>query len=315
MPEPGDLPRIVRFGVFEVDLRAGELRRQGLKIKLQEKPYQVLALLLEYHGGLVTREAFRERLWPADVIVEFEQSLNTALKKLRHALGDTADNPRFIETVPLRGYRFIYPVDGHLAATPEVTEPAVVEHVAGPSQVRAPAAERSWRQVMPWGLTALLAVMLGIALWSPWRASPPAQRPVSRVVINLPQGQTFAGWGTGVEISPDGKQIAYIARTEGASQQLYVRRLNELESRPIPGTEGANKATFSPDGKWLAFAAHGALRKVSLSGGQPQTLCDYGRIGKGWYLSNAWTPNGDALIFGSDSGLLKVSAPEVHPRH
>ena len=169
-----------------------------------------------------------------------------------------------------------------------------------------------WRRAIPWLLAGLLVVMLGVALWSPWRASPPAQRPVqrpvSRLVINLPQGQFFAGWEAGVEISPDGTQIAYSASTGGDPSQLYVRRLNELESRPIPGTEGANKATFSPDGKWLAFAAHGALRKVSLSGGQPQTLCDYGRIGKGWYLSNAWTPNGDALIFGSDSGLLKVSA-------
>ena len=177
-----------------------------------------------------------------------------------------------------------------------------------------------WRRAIPWMLAGLLAVIAVVALWSPWRASPPAQqpvqRPVSRVVINLPQGQTFAGWNAYVEISPDGNQIAYSARTGGGPSQLYVRRLNELESRPIPGTQGGHHATFSPDGQWLAFANEdGVLRKVPLSGGAPQTLCDYKPIGGFRYYSQSWTPNGDALIFEHTSGLMRVSAaggtPEV----
>src|SRR5215472_2807185 len=100
-----------RFGVFEVDLQAGEVRKQGQKIKLQEKPFQTLVVLLEHAGELVTREQLRERLWPADTFVQFDDNLNTAVKRVREALGDSAESPRYVETVPRRGYRFLPPVD------------------------------------------------------------------------------------------------------------------------------------------------------------------------------------------------------------
>jgi len=102
--------RVIRFGTFEVDLKAGELRRQGLKIRLQEQPFQVLALLLECPGEVVTREELNQKLWPSDTFVGFDEGLNTAINKLRHALDDSAQSPRFIETLPRRGYRFIAPV-------------------------------------------------------------------------------------------------------------------------------------------------------------------------------------------------------------
>ncbi len=111
MGESTHSPRIVRFGVFEVDLRAGELRRSGVKIKLQEQPFQILSLLLGRPGEVVTREEIQKKLWPADTFVDFEHSLNAAVKRLREALGDSADTPRFVETIPRRGYRFIYPVE------------------------------------------------------------------------------------------------------------------------------------------------------------------------------------------------------------
>ena len=101
---------IVRFATFQVDLRSGELRKQGVKIKLQEQPYRVLTVLLQRPGEVVTREELRNQNWPPDTFVDFENSLNTAINKLRDALGDSADNPRFIETLPRRGYRFIAPV-------------------------------------------------------------------------------------------------------------------------------------------------------------------------------------------------------------
>ena len=107
-PQPG---RAVRFGVFELDLRAGELRKSGVKIRLQEQPFQVLAALLEHPGDVVTREELINRLWPDGTVVDYEHSLGTAVNKIRQALGDSADNPRFVETVPRRGYRFIYPVE------------------------------------------------------------------------------------------------------------------------------------------------------------------------------------------------------------
>src|SRR5207253_7934388 len=102
--------RIVRFGVFEADLQAGELRKSGIRIRLQEQPFQVLALLREHPGDVVTRENLREKLWPADTFVDFDHSLNTAINKIREALGDSAGNPRFVETLARRGYRFIAPV-------------------------------------------------------------------------------------------------------------------------------------------------------------------------------------------------------------
>ncbi len=105
-------PAILRFGVFEVDLRAGELRRQGARIKLQEQPFHVLTVFLHRPGEVVTREELRSQNWTADTFVDFDNSLNTAINKLREALGDSADNPRFIETLPRRGYRFMAPVSG-----------------------------------------------------------------------------------------------------------------------------------------------------------------------------------------------------------
>src|SRR5437879_651471 len=101
---------ILRFGVFEVDVRSGELRKQGVRIKLQEQPFHVLTVLLQRPGEVVTREELRSENWSADTFVDFDNSLNTAINKLREALGDSADNPRFIETLPRRGYRFITPV-------------------------------------------------------------------------------------------------------------------------------------------------------------------------------------------------------------
>src|SRR5271170_3160259 len=123
-------PRI-RFAAFEVDLRSGELHKHGIRIKLQDQPFQVLVLLLEHSGELVTREELQRKLWPADTFVDFDTSLNSAIKKLRDALADSAEEPRYIETVPRRGYRFIarvengtlpapVPIEKRLATVPPV---------------------------------------------------------------------------------------------------------------------------------------------------------------------------------------------------
>src|SRR6267378_1418826 len=103
---PAKIPRVFRFGVFQVDVRAGELRKNGVKLKLQEQPFQVLCLLLEHPGELVSREELRSRLWSADTFVDFDHGLNAAIKRLRDALGESADTPVFIETLARRGYRF-----------------------------------------------------------------------------------------------------------------------------------------------------------------------------------------------------------------
>src|SRR6266446_5450581 len=114
---------ILRFATFEVDLRVGELRKQGKRLRLQDQPFQVLAVLLQRPGDVVTREELRSQIWSRDTFVDFDNGLNTAINKLREALGDSADNPRFIETLPRRGYRFLAPisVDG-------LKKPAIIAH-------------------------------------------------------------------------------------------------------------------------------------------------------------------------------------------
>src|SRR2546430_17707706 len=107
MGQSADLHRILCFGSFEVDVVSGELRRQGLKIRLQEQPFRLLVLLLDHAGDVVAREKVRETLWPAETFVDFDYSPNTAGRKLREALGASADAPRYVETIPRRGYRFI----------------------------------------------------------------------------------------------------------------------------------------------------------------------------------------------------------------
>ena len=102
--------RIARFGLFELDLSAGELRKSGVRLRLQGQPFQVLALLLERAGEVVTREELQQKLWPSDTFVDFDHSLNTAINKVREALGDSASSPRYVETLARRGYRFIAPV-------------------------------------------------------------------------------------------------------------------------------------------------------------------------------------------------------------
>src|SRR5450759_958347 len=103
--------RPMRFGVFEVDPLTGQLRKQGLRIKLRDQPFQIRQLLLAHSGEVVSRDELQKQLWPADTFVDFDRGLNKAVNNLRDALGDSAESPRFIETLPKRGYRFIAPVD------------------------------------------------------------------------------------------------------------------------------------------------------------------------------------------------------------
>src|SRR6476620_4712439 len=122
---------IVRFSTFEVNVQTGELRQRGQKVKLQEQPFQVLAALLERPGELVTREQLRSKLWPADTFVDFDHSLNAAIKRLRDAFGESAETPIFVETVPRRGYRFIAPVNGApsevgVAVGPALSKPSLL---------------------------------------------------------------------------------------------------------------------------------------------------------------------------------------------
>src|SRR6266478_2039604 len=119
-----DIPRrVARFAAFEFDLGTGELRKNGLRIKLNGQPIDVLTMLIEHAGEVVTREELQKRLWAADTYVDFEHSLNAAIKRLRAALGDSADEPRFVETLARQGYRFIAPLSYPVASQPAESQP------------------------------------------------------------------------------------------------------------------------------------------------------------------------------------------------
>jgi DNA-binding winged helix-turn-helix (wHTH) protein len=149
--------RIVRFGVFELDRISGELHKQGLKVRLSEQPLQILLLLIERAGEPVARDEMRQRLWPAETFVDFDAGLNSAIKRLRDALGDPAENPRLIETIPRRGYRFIGPVEQPEIRGSEEVPAALSPDVGG-------------RRLSRWLLTAAIA--------------PPTTNPQSRLAAS-----------------------------------------------------------------------------------------------------------------------------------
>ncbi len=146
---------LLRFGVFEVDLASGELRKNGARIRLQEQPFQVLAALLENAGQVVTRDRLRETIWPADTFVDFDHSMNTAVNKVREALGDSASSPRFVETLARRGYRFIAPVESIVAAEDNGTGTGTPAPRSLHPELHVPVPRRGWVRA----LFALIQVM------------------------------------------------------------------------------------------------------------------------------------------------------------
>jgi TolB-like protein/DNA-binding winged helix-turn-helix (wHTH) protein/Tfp pilus assembly protein PilF len=182
----------IRFGVFEVDLRAGELRKHGLRIRLQEQPFQLLAMLLERAGQVVTREELQKKLWPADTFVDFDHGLNKAVNKIRDALGDSAESPRFVETVARRGYRFLAEVkapDEAPVRSPELAPPQLRVSQPGERAELVDAAAMPRRRLPPlaWKISAfvLLAVIAAFAAWKFHSRNRPASAIHSLAVLPL----------------------------------------------------------------------------------------------------------------------------------
>src|SRR5437868_13665932 len=155
MAEAVASPRLVQFGIFELDLQTGELRRAGQKLKFSGQPFHVLAILLERPGEVVTREELQKRLWP-DTFVDVDHNLNTAINKIREVLGDSAENPSYVETLPRRGYRFIAPVERDL---PAANHDPVEEPNVQPAISRRP---HKFRRAIHSG-AAVLAI--GVVVW------------------------------------------------------------------------------------------------------------------------------------------------------
>ena len=218
MAEAATPRRAVHFGVFELNFVTGELRKAGIKIKLQDQPFLVLAMLLERPGELVTREELRSRLWPSGSFGDFDHGLNVAVKKLRRALSDSAENPRFIETLTRRGYRFVGQVENVVTAGSReiVASPGNVteefEATGDAPSSRAETVSRSYpgtRRLIEYGVVAILLAAAGFALWrlaarerSTARSHPVApflcrlQINSRWVVADWPSHPTVASWFT-----------------------------------------------------------------------------------------------------------------------
>jgi DNA-binding winged helix-turn-helix (wHTH) protein/Tol biopolymer transport system component len=249
---------IWRFGLFEYHSVTLELLREGVKIRLQDQPARLLSILIEHSGEPVGREDLKAKLWPADTFVEFDASLNTSIKKIRQALGDSAENPRFIETLPRQGYRFIAPVM-EVQSVPEVVRPA--SPPAGELPAGRPIARRRW-------LIAAVgcAIVAGLAAARLMR-NVPTGSDATRLAISLAPGQTLQRYvGRSVAISNDGRMIAYVAQQTGGGSQVFYRRLDEYESHPLSGTEQAMYPMFSPDGNSIAVYQDGHLRRIDRNG-------------------------------------------------
>jgi Tol biopolymer transport system component/DNA-binding winged helix-turn-helix (wHTH) protein len=322
MGMPVNTPRIWRFGVFELDASSGELRRNGTVVKLREQPARILLLLLEHAGQMVTRERLRQHLWPSDTFVDFDHSLNSAVMKLREALGDSADKPLYIETIPRKGYRFVAPLleasadpssnhrtsngaiipragDMCLAATEAATE----EVSAEPPREQAP---RHPLRLRVLALSALL--LLPLLIISGWIAKrpPPNARPETRDSaspnLRIVPVTNVRGSVGGAVFSPDARQIAFTwTGSVGRRSDLYVQMLGgETPLRLTHLPSGfLDVPQWSPDGREIAFiwcggTSEGVYLIPALGGAQRKLTgidCRYGYAG-----SPIWTPDGQHML-------------------
>jgi DNA-binding winged helix-turn-helix (wHTH) protein/Tol biopolymer transport system component len=259
---------VLRFGLFELDLAAGLLSRQGTRIRLPQQPMQLLALLLERPGEILTREELRSRLWPSDVFVDFDHGLNKSIQKLREVLGDSASSPRYIETIPRVGYRFIAPVsNGHQALpapTPAEPPPARGESIPAP---RAMQPQRRW-----WGLAlAAVVVCLLAAAYLSSRKQPSVAR-FTRLT-------DFIDSASSPVLSPDGRILAFLRGDISfmSDDAIYVKMLPDGEPRLLTA-DGHFKygLAFSPDGSQLAYTViqdrSFVTYTVSVLGGKPHVF-------------------------------------------
>ena len=277
MEEAVRSPRLVRFGTFEVDLPAGEMRKSGVKLKLTGQPFQVLTILLERPGEVVTREELQKRLWP-DTFVDVDHNLNTAINKIREVLGDSAESPRFVETLPRRGYRFVAPAEGTQAA-----------EVPAGSRVRQ-------ESRMPWVrrtsiLFVVLALLAAVGSFIYRRLQPPAslaQRTLTRLTFD-------DGLQIGATWSPDGRFIAY-SSNRGGKFDIWVQQVSGGDPVQITKGPGHNwQPEWSPDGKFIAYRSEngdGGLFVIPALGGEglARKIASFGYYPR-------WSPDSSQILF------------------
>ncbi len=240
----------MRFGVYELDLHSGELRKSGLKIRLSGQPFQVSAMLLERPGEVVTREELQKKLWPDGTFVDFDHSLNTAINKIREVLGDSAENPRFVETLARRGYRFIAPIDRLGRTTPATVKPSLEPQER--AEVIASSGSRTQRRWLIGVGTVLTVVVAMVA----FRLLPPTTKAPESGLKAVPL-TTYAGTERDPSLSPDGNQVAFCWNGEKQDNfDIYIKQIGtgaeaplRLTSHPSPDFSPA----WSPDGRFIGF--------------------------------------------------------------
>jgi len=301
------LPRSVRFGAFEVDLRAGELRRDGRKIKLQDQPFRVLAMLIERPGEVVTREELRGRVWPGDTFVDFDQGLNKAILKIREALRDDAENPRYVETLPRRGYRFIYPV---APASPPAISVATIYDRRPSSETETAVTDRRYsaegtrRVPLRWmiaaasGAAVVIAAAVAIVTYWRTRAVPPPR------VVNytrLTHGAHIR-WGP---MGTDGTRVYFNAADQAG--RPIIGSVSTAGGQTVPVATPLQQPfleDISPTGTELLVSDMGGEEKwfyiVPTEGGSARRL---GIIGGN---CGAWSADGREVLISSGQAIYSI---------
>jgi DNA-binding winged helix-turn-helix (wHTH) protein/Tol biopolymer transport system component len=296
MDESGSRSQAIRFGVFELDRRSGELRKTGLKIRLPEQSFQILSMMLAHPGEVVTREEIQKKLWPDDVVIEFEHGINAAVKRVREALGDDADNPRFVETLPRRGYRFIAPVDG--AAVTPAPQSRDLGPEGSPIERRQSDSDKSNLRPRRWIAVAAIAavILLGVLAFMLRRPLPPPRVSSYKKLTSdgLPKGDVLETDGARIyfsEITSKGQVLAAVS-TAGGQPTTITTPLK------VPNLEG-----ISPDGSELLVkegsTVPGSFYVVSTLDGTTS------RLGNtlGWFAD--WLADGRIIYEGKD-GIYTV---------
>ena len=286
--------RRVRLGAFDVNLDSGELVGPGTRARLQGQSLELLEALLDRPGSVVTREELRQRLWPDDTFVDFDHGLNAAVCRLREALTDSADTPRFVETIPRKGYRLIATTE----APPANPAPAIPDTLAPIPDV-APAPRRSARPRLVVGtIAAALAIASGLMAWSAIGAKPTALPPLAILDLHLPSG-CFMNRLHAPAVSPDSRYLAFTAC--GA---LWIRSLAGTEARRLPIGAVAYSAPFwSADSRSVGFLADRKLWTISVEGEGLQVLAEAPPFEAG----GSWTTGGDVLFTPMVGAVLRLT--------
>jgi DNA-binding winged helix-turn-helix (wHTH) protein len=308
--------QVMRFGTYEVDLRLGELRKNGIRVKLTGQPFQILVILLEHPGDLVTREQLQRRLWPSDTFVDFDRGLNATINRVREALGDSAENPRFVETLPRRGYRFIAPVD----AVGGLVPPQHGDRQRVPGRPQSDGGETVREQSLQrhWVLGLSGAVLIVIAVLSYWFSRPlipPKVLGYSRIT-NDGRAKRFRIDALPV-IATDGLRLYF---TEAANSGLRST-LNQVSASggetsavSTPFEQNIELGDVAPNHSdlllhtFVAGDAEMPLWILSALGGAPRRISEVrGR-------DAAWSPNGQWIAYAKGNELYVCKADGTETR-